>query len=123
MFPMLGLESFLILVHPLAVEFLLALAPLVLGLVTVTELRRSNDQVVLGVIATLDADTDTGNIAHGLGVVPNPPIITPTLQAEALLSGWAITTRDATNIVATKSIAVGSGDAARQIEITITRPR
>ena len=92
------------------------------GAVTVTQDWRTNDAVEYTVIATADADTVTGNIAHGMGARPQVTLI-PILQAPAGLSLWAATTIDATNVVATKSTAVGSGNAGAQLRVRIERRR
>lgn len=69
------------------------------------------------VIATADADT-TATVPHGFGVTPRKVTITPVLQAPAGLSLWAATTINATNVVLTKSTAVGSGNAGVQVHVT-----
>lgn len=69
------------------------------------------------ITATADGDTVTGNIPHGLGFAPELVIVTPIL-ASGGLSAWAVTTKDATNLVLTKSTAVGSGAANPQVEVT-----
>lgn len=92
------------------------------GVVTATQDWRTNDAVEYTVIATADADTVTPAIAHGMGARPQVTIL-PILQAPAGLSLWAATTIDATNVIATKSTAVGSGNAGPQIRIRVERRR
>lgn len=86
--------------------------------VTVTTLQPTQRDVHrASVIATADADT-TATVPHGFGITPRDIVITEILQAPAALSAWAATTIDATNVVLTKSTAVGSGNAAAQIHVT-----
>lgn len=90
--------------------------------VTVTTISRDADSLVFDVEATADADVSSGNVAHGLGPgIPFKVFLTPLQQAEALLSGWAVTTIDGVNIVLTASAAVGSGVAGDQIRCIVTR--
>lgn len=95
--------------------------------VTVTPLAQPTNTIpratsyIADVKATADADT-TATCPHGLGVVPQEVIITPLLQASAGLSLWAVTTIDATNVVLTKSTAVGSGNAANQVRVIAKKP-
>ena len=91
------------------------------GAVTITTVLAGTDKRIADVEATADADT-TATIPHGLGAVPLEVFFTPLLQAEAGLSLWAVTTIDATNVVLTKSVAVGSLGATPQIRVTINRP-
>lgn len=78
------------------------------------------DAVRAQVIATADADT-TATIPHGMGVTPREVVLMPLLQAPAAVSDWAVTTKDATNVVLTKGTGVGSGNAGAQIEAIIKR--
>ena len=75
---------------------------------------------VFDIISDADADTTTGNIAHGLGEIPQSVVITPVL-AVARLSEWIATTIDATNVVLSKTTATGSGDAAVQVRLVVAR--
>lgn len=79
------------------------------------------DKRIVDVEATADADT-TATIPHGLGAAPLEAFVTELQQAQAALSAWAATTIDATNVVLTKSTAVGSGVAGAQIRVVINRP-
>jgi len=67
------------------------------------------------VTATADADTVLA-IPHGLQQVPFV-FITPSDQAVAELSAWAVTSVDDTNINLEKSVAVGSGNASAQLRV------
>ncbi len=100
----------------------LGLSALAFGAVSTTNIRRTADEFVFTVIATADADTVTASIPHGMGVIPEVDILN-ILQAPAGLSEWAVTTQDVTNLVLTKSTAVGSGDAAAQVRVVVRRPR
>lgn len=71
--------------------------------------------------ATADADTVTPSIPHGFGSIPFAVWVVPILGA-GQLSNWAATTIDATNIVATKTTAVGSGNAAAQATLYAALP-
>jgi hypothetical protein len=66
--------------------------------------------------ATADADVTTGNVAHGLGFIPDFVIITPLLP-EGVLKRWSwdVANTDATNIVLIGANVVGSGAATPQI--------
>lgn len=81
----------------------------------------NRDSHVADVTATADADT-TATIPHGLGAAPQEVTLTPLLQAPGALSAWAATTINATNVVLTKSTAVGSGNAGAQLRCIIKRP-
>lgn len=72
-------------------------------------------------VATADADTASGNIAHGFGAIPFAVWFVPILAA-GQLSNWAATTIDANNIVATKTTAVGSGNANPQATLYAALP-
>lgn len=74
------------------------------------------------ITATADADTTTGNIAHGLGATPLFFSLTPLLQVPASLSLWALTTKDATNLVLTKATTASSGNAGAQIRLCAWLP-
>ena len=90
--------------------------------VTVTTVSQDADSFVFDVETTADADVSSGNVAHGLGPgAPFKVFLTALQQAEALLSGWAVTTIDGTNVVLTASAAVGSGVAGAQIRCTVIR--
>lgn len=85
-------------------------------------------RVSAGVIASIDADT-TATVTHNFGLsvaelAEGAPLvaITPLLQAEALLSGWAVTAKATDSITLTKSVTVGSGAAGTQIQVEVLRP-
>ena len=101
--------------------WLLMFLPLVFGAVTVTQQVRRNDQVELTIVATADADTTSGNIAHVLG--PDPVAILIPILAAARISLWILTTRDGTNLVLLKATTAGSGDAGAQLRIFVERRR
>lgn len=74
------------------------------------------------VIATADADT-TATIPHGLSGITdaNAHVTIVPMTAAGVLSAWQFTSVDATNLVLTKSTAVGSGDAAAQVRVSLWR--
>lgn len=74
---------------------------------------------IVDVEATLDADT-TATIPHGLGIAPVEIIVTG-LNTDAQLSLWTTTTINATNVVLTKTAAVGSGGAGNQVRVIMNR--
>lgn len=90
--------------------------------VTATTVLAGSYTFIVDVEADADADTVTGNIAHGLPAAPTELAITALLQAAAALSGWAITTADATNIEATKGTGAGSGTAGNQVRLLARVP-
>ena len=75
---------------------------------------------VYDIISDADANTTTGNIAHGLGQIPQSVVITPVLAA-ARISAWIATTVDATNVVLGKTTTAGSGNAAVQVRLIVAR--
>lgn len=89
---------------------------------TVTPVFAGVTLFIADIIADADADADSPNIPHGLGAVPLDVTITPLLQVAAGLSLWALTTVDATNLVVTKSVAVGSGVAGAQLRVIARTP-
>lgn len=90
--------------------------------VTVTTVLAGIEMFICDVEATADADATTGNIAHGLGVIPKDVTITELLQVSAAISAWALTGRTNTNLVATKGVGVGSGAAGAQVRICASTP-
>ena len=90
--------------------------------VTVTAVLSGKTTYIADITATADADTDTGNVAHGLESAPLDYSVAAIEQATAELSAWAITSVDATNIVVTKSTAVGSGSANKQVRVRVSLP-
>ena len=89
---------------------------------TVTPVFAGLTLFIADIIADADGDAASPNIPHGLGVAPLDVTITPLLQVAAGLSLWAATTIDATNIVVSKSVAVGSGVAGAQLRVTARTP-
>lgn len=91
--------------------------------VTLTVIRQGTPRTgmhIVDVAASADGDT-TATIPHGLGAVPQSISFVPRTAA-GLLSTWIFTSADATNVVLTKSTAVGSGAAPVQLRVTINRP-
>ncbi len=80
------------------------------------------NMIVADVTATADADT-TATIPHGLSAAPKAVSGTQLIgQALTALSAWAITTIDATNVVATKLTSTGSGNASPQYRVVAQLP-
>ncbi len=90
--------------------------------VTVTPVLAGKTKYICDIEATADADTDTGNVPHGLGAIPLEVSVAPLQQVAAGLSLWAVSTIDAVNIVVTKSVAAGSGVAGNQVRVTVSLP-
>ncbi len=90
------------------------------GAVTLTTVFAGTDSRIVDVEATADADT-TATIPHGMGAAPAEFTFTYLLAAAAI-SLWRATTVDATNVVATKGVGVGSGAAGVQVRCIIKRP-
>jgi hypothetical protein len=88
--------------------------------VTVTVVNDGVDEFVADVEATADADA-TATIPHTMGAIPRDATLT-WLSVAATLSLWRVTTRDATNIVLTKSTPMSSGAAGNQVRCYIRRP-
>ena len=74
------------------------------------------------VVATADADT-TATIPHGLSGITNTNahVSLEAMTAAGTLSAWEFTSVDATNLVLTKSTAVGSGAAPAQLRVSLWR--
>ena len=89
---------------------------------TVTPVLAGTYAFVADIIADADADAASPNIPHGLGAAPVVVALCPLLQVAAGLSLWALTTVDAVNLVATKSVAVGSGVAGAQVRVIALLP-
>lgn len=67
---------------------------------------------VTDIKCTADSDT-TVTIPHGLASIPKGVVLTMLVtQALSAMSGWAVTSIDATNIVLTKLASVGSANAS-----------
>lgn len=83
--------------------------------------------VSANVIATADADT-TAVITHNLGLSAAElsagfPLVDVTpLLAAAYTSQWAVTGAMANAVTLTKGTGAGSGNAAAQIRVQISRP-
>jgi hypothetical protein len=89
----------------------------------------NNANAVTGtVIADADADV-TAVITHNMGLMPaqlaalSPWIRLIPLQAKAFVSLWFLAAFDANTVTLTKANAMGSGDAAPQIQFVIERPQ
>ena len=105
--------------------------------VTVTTVLDGVDTHIADITATADADT-TATIPHGMvtqeaskpgrggvagaGVIPLEVTLVNLQQVGGALSAWAATTINATNVVLTKSTAVGSGVAGAQVRCIIKKP-
>lgn len=100
--------------------------------VSVTLMRAGRGHRSFDIVATADGDTTTGAFTHGLSTrtgglaIQNPDteIVTwyePLLSAPARLSGWATTVRGATEVTATKTTEVGSGNAGAQVRLHLKR--
>lgn len=87
--------------------------------VNLTVVFANADFRVVDIEATADADT-TATIPHGLGAIPEDIVITGLANAAAI-SLWRATTRDATNVVLTKSTTAGSGAAGIQVRAYIRK--
>lgn len=87
-----------------------------------TYVFRDKKVFIADVTATADADA-TINVNHDLGDVPEEVVITPLLQAPAAVSLWAVTTIDRTKVTLTKGTGAGSGNAGKQIRVTVRRQR
>lgn len=69
-----------------------------------------------------DADGDVAAVVpHGFGVIPENVVLVP-LQPEFYTSLWTVGVVDATNINLVKANAVGSGDAAAQVQVVAQLP-
>lgn len=69
-----------------------------------------------------DADGDVAAVvAHGFGAVPENVVLVP-LQPEFYTSRWTVGVVDATNINLVKANALGSGDAAAQVQVVAQLP-
>lgn len=88
--------------------------------VTLTTVVARGNKRVVDVEATADADT-TATIPHGMGQIPQKVTLTELLQVAAAISAWAVTTFDATNVVLTKGVGVGSGAAGVQLRCVIEK--
>ncbi len=76
---------------------------------------------VFEVTMTADADT-VAFINHGLASITGDNVfawITTMQQAVGELSAWAVINANDTDVQVEKSIAVGSGDAAPQLRVTV----
>ena len=90
--------------------------------VTITTVLDGVTMHIADVAASADADT-TATIPHTLSGTPLLAIAQQlTSQALTALSAWAITTIDATNVVATKLTSVGSGSAPAQLRVLAWLP-
>lgn len=87
--------------------------------VNITTVLDAQDVHIVDIEATADGDT-TATIPHTLGDIPVEVVITG-LNTDAQLSLWTTTTINATNVVLTKTTAVGSGGAGNQVRAIIKR--
>lgn len=85
----------------------------------------SNYRRAWDLIATADADTTTGNIAHGLAITADQAdqevvVTIEPIGVKAYAQAWVKASIDATNIVLTKTLTgAGSGDAAAQVRVHV----
>ncbi len=86
------------------------------------------DMVIATIIKTLDADV-AATITHNFGLTAAQlaagfPVIdiTPILQVDAKLSDFTVNARGANDVSFIMTAAVGSGNAAPQVRVTIERP-
>lgn len=77
--------------------------------ITLTVIAQSPTKKVYSV-KSLDADTSSGNVAHGLIGTPTALVFTPSTAVIAAAVAAAVTA-DATNVVFLKANAAGSGGA------------
>ena len=80
------------------------------------------------VIATADGDT-TATITHNFGLSADEiaagwpaVVITPLLQAVAVVSAWAVTSVTTNTVVLTKGVGAGSGNVGAQLRVSVQRP-
>ena len=91
--------------------------------VTVTTILAGTSTFIADITATADADSTTGNVAHGLGAAPlDVSLCMLQVLATTAIPSWAITTKDATNLVAQKATGVGSGVAGAQVRMRASLP-
>jgi hypothetical protein len=77
--------------------------------VTSVVVRQTKTTFIADVTFSADADTVSGNIAHGLGIIPLKASFTPFGGAETIVAGLRINSVDATNCIVAKIIvAAGS---------------
>ncbi len=70
-------------------------------------------------VASDGTDVTSGDIAHGLGVVPLEVSVSPITADLASIPSWAATTIDATNIVLTRD---ATGAAASSVRLVVKAP-
>jgi hypothetical protein len=82
----------------------------------------ASNLATLTVTATADADTTTGNIAHGMSFTPDFAILTPIQPQGALKAwSWVQASTDGTNIVFTGNNVAGSGVAGASLRVWFGR--
>ena len=86
--------------------------------VTITTILAGSSRFIADLEATVNADVTSGNIAHGLGVVPLSVYLT-ALLVEFYPSTPALTTIDTTNLVVTMANAGGVGGDQMRIECSL----
>lgn len=87
--------------------------------VTITPVLAGKDTYIAD-IAVDAAELASGNIAHGLGVIPKDVKITPLVAVVAASGSWAATTIDITNIVLTRHTTGAS--TADTVRLIVKRP-
>lgn len=77
---------------------------------------------LMTITATADADTTTGNVAHGFSFTPDFALITPVLPQGALKAwSWAQAATTGTNISFVGNNVVGSGVAGVSVQVWFGR--
>lgn len=89
--------------------------------VTVTPVLSGANLHIADITATADADI-AAVVPHGLGSTPTIVLLTDMLTVVSALSAWAYGVIDATNVNVVATAAVGSGDAAVQLRVTVSLP-
>ena len=91
--------------------------------ITITTVLAGTTTFICDVEATADGDVTTGNIPHGLGVIPlDKSMCLLQVFAVAAQPCWAMTIADITNIVLEKAATAGSGVAGDQLRARVSLP-
>lgn len=87
--------------------------------VTLTPILAGKDTYIVDVVVDA-ADLSSGNIAHGLGVIPKSVNITNKVATVATSAAWAASTIDITNVVITRHVTGAS--TADTVRVIIKTP-
>lgn len=88
--------------------------------VTSATILAGTTRFIADVTWSADADTDSGNIAHGLGAIPLSQQISLQAGTNTITPTVFIKSVDATNIVVSKLItAAGSGGTKARVEVSL----